>query len=370
MAGGRVVGRTLTLTREAKGWTQQLLAEATGVSQSFLSKVEHDQLQCDGEHLDTLAAALEVPPQLLTNEEPVRGLEVTCLHHRRRSSKMTASAVRRIEGLTHLTRISAQALINGIGRIPERQLGRLDVDTCGSPTLVARTLRSTWHIPDGPIVDVVGLLESLGIIVMRRDLHTAAQDAMSTWPPGQSPVILLNRGLPPDRERFTLIHELGHLIMHELPTDDQESQANQFAGEFLAPAGQITSELTGLTVRDFNRLAHLKIAWGVSMAALIQRAADLDCISANQFKTFRIRLNQYGWSRREPGDLKTENPSLIPNAIDIQLDKHGRSVDQLAASALMLPAPFRRHYLTHRGDTSRLSTIQESPTTGSEGVQS
>ncbi|WP_410672237.1 ImmA/IrrE family metallo-endopeptidase [Amycolatopsis sp. cmx-4-68] len=68
---------------------------------------------------------------------------------------------------------------------------------------------------------------------------------MSTWPTGQQPLILLNRGRLPDRERFTLAHEVGHLLMHELPADDQEKEADRFAGEFLAPAEELEPLLWG-----------------------------------------------------------------------------------------------------------------------------
>lgn len=354
MGEGRANGRMVVVTREAKGWTQQQLAAQSGVSQGFLSKVENGLLLLDGEHLARIAAALEVPVDLLTNDEPQRGLEVTCLHHRRRKSRMTVSTVRRIEGLTHLTRLSVEGLAKGVEADPHLTLHRLDIDAHGSPEEIARTLRAGWRLPAGAVANVTGLLESLGVVVMHRDLGTDAQDAVTTWPPGGDPLILVNDGLPPDRERFTLVHELGHLVMHELPTDDQEDQANRFAGEFLAPAEEIQPQLAGLTVRDFSRLAELKLVWGMSMAALIQRALDLECISANQFKSFRIRLSQYGWARREPGDVPAEPPRALNALIDTHLDKHGCSEDELAAMALMLPDPFRRHYLSHRGSAAQL----------------
>lgn len=68
----------------------------------------------------------------------------------------------------------------------------------------------------------MALLERAGVTVVVRNLGTDAQDAVSMWPPGTSPMILVNTGLSPDRTRFTLAHELGHLIMHEMPDDDQE----------------------------------------------------------------------------------------------------------------------------------------------------
>lgn len=348
MTAQRASGQMVSVVRDAKGWTQEELADHAGVSQGFLSKVENGLLPLEGERLAAVAAALEVPPDLLSAGEQFRGLEVSCLHHRRRGSRMTVSTVRRIEGLTHLCRLSVDGLMRDHGRTAELTLPRLDVDAYESPGEIARMVRAAWRLPSGRLDSVIGLLERLGVVVLHRDLDTDAQDAVSTWPPGQNPVILVNAGLPPDRERFTLLHELGHLVMHRLPCPDQETQANRFAGELLAPQELIGPNLAGLTVRDFSRLAELKLAWGISMAALIQRAKDLDCISENQFKTLRIRLNQYGWSRREPGDLPSETPCLLPGVIDQRLDADGDDEADLAADALMLPDPFRRHYLTHR----------------------
>lgn len=348
----------VTVVREAKGWTQGNLAAESKLSQGFLSKVENGLLSLEGDPLTRVAAALEVPVELLGSSEPFRGLEVTCLHHRRRASRMTVGAVRRVESLTHLTRLTVEGLTTGVDVEPELTLRRMDVDAHGSPAEIARLLRAAWRVPSGPVADVTRLVETLGVFVVRRALATDAQDAVSTWPPHGTPVILVNRGLPPDRERFTLMHELGHLIMHQLPDDDQERQANQFAGEFLAPAVEVKPLLEGLTVRQFSKLAQFKVEWGLSMAALIQRALDLDCISANQFKSFRIRLNQYGWSEREPGDLPPEVPRAMDTVIDAQLAKY-QDEAEVAALALMLPEPFHRYYLAHRAPSPTSSLTQE-----------
>ena len=81
------------------------------------------------------------------------------------------------------------------------------------------------------------------------------------------------------------------------------------------------------------------------MGMLIQRAKDLGCISERQFKEFRIRLSRMGWHTSEPVDLPGESPSIIQRASSIQLSEQGYTEDQLAQTALMNPAAFRRHYL-------------------------
>jgi Zn-dependent peptidase ImmA (M78 family)/DNA-binding XRE family transcriptional regulator len=354
MGDTAAVARMVRMVREARRWTQLDLADAAGVSQGFVSKVEKGLLPLATEYLVAVADALAVPADLLRVAGPIGGVEVTCLHHRRRSSGMSVGTMRAVEGLTQLTRLSVDGLSAGLDDLQPQllELTRMPLAQHGDPAAVANALRRAWDLPAGPIEGLVGLLESAGVRVMRRDLGTAAQDAVSTWPTGRRPLILLNRDLPPDRERFTLAHEVGHLLMHQLPADDQEKEANRFAGEFLAPADELEPLLQGLTVRQFAKLADLKMTWKVSMAMLIQRAADLGCISASQFKTFRIRLNQYGWSQHEPGDLPAEAPRHVAGLITTQLDRHEQDVDAVAGLALMLPEPFRRHYMPLVADES------------------
>ncbi len=344
MSGTGASGHMIVLVREAKGWTQLDLATSADVSQSFISKVERGLLSPDEQVLGRLAAALEVPPALLCDRENLQHLEVTCLHHRRRASRMAVATVRRIESLAQLVSLSKRRLAAGFEEPRTLPLSRQPLHAAITPEDIAAKLRADWGVPPGPIDNLTALLESAGIAIIIRHLGTDAQDAVSMWPLDDHPVVLLNTGLPPDRARFTLAHELGHLLMHEMPDDGQEDQANAFAAEFLTPADMVGPDLDGLTVRQFSRLMSLKVRWKVSMAALIQRAAQLGYISQSQLKSFRIRLNQYGWSRREPGDLPVERPSTVRTLVARRLAA-GHTEQHLADLTLMLPSQFRRHYL-------------------------
>ncbi|MFL0243231.1 helix-turn-helix domain-containing protein [Mycobacterium sp. SMC-18] len=347
--------RLVSLVREARGWSQTDLAEAAGVSQGFVSKVESGLLDLRGEHLTAVAAALDCPPQLLVDDTPVQGLEVTCLHHRRRHSKMTAATKRRIEAITHLTRVSVEGLLHGIEIVPQARLERMDIDEFGTPETVARELRIRWRVPSGPIANVVGLLEAVGVIVVMRPLGTTAQDAVSTWPhdPDRPPIMVLNRGLPADRQRFTTMHEAGHLVMHSVPGDYQEREADRFAAEFLAPADEIVPLLTGLTTAEFPRLMQLKAQWGISIAALIRRAYDLDLISERQYREFQIKLGRLGWRTVEPGTLPGETPRTLNSVIDVHVTDHDYSVHDLARAAVMTDDAFTRNYLVGQHDSPR-----------------
>lgn len=336
----------VTLLREARGWTQTQLAEKAEMSQAVISKVETGALELDPERLVRLAVALNCRPEVLEQSAELPSIEITCLH-RRRASTMTVSTMKRIEAVTHLSRISVEGLLDGIALAPTRTLERIAILPNRNPAEIARELRKRWSVPAGPISNLIGLVESAGVVLVFRSFGTTGQDAVSTWPhdPGRPPMMLVNADLSADRLRFTVAHELGHLVMHSLPTDNQESEANVFAGEFLAPVDEIRAQLEALTTSDFRRLMSLKTEWGMSMAALIRRAHNVGTISDRQYREFQVRLGKLGWRTSEPGDVTREAPSVVDKLIALQRSEHGYSDEDLARLAGMTEEAFRRHYL-------------------------
>ncbi|TCU86062.1 Zn-dependent peptidase ImmA (M78 family) [Curtobacterium sp. PhB191] len=183
------------------------------------------------------------------------------------------------------------------------------------------------------------------MLIVARPLGTASQDAVSTWPTGGKPMMLVNSGLPTDRLRFTVAHELGHLVMHHAPADNQEEEANTFASEFLAPAEEIQPDLVGLAAGDMGRLMQLKTKWGMSIAALIRRAYDLDQIDEARYRDFHIRLSRLGWRQMEPGNLPPESPRLMHSVISALRTQEHLDIEALAFAALMTPKEFGRVFL-------------------------
>ena len=142
-------------------------------------------------------------------------------------------------------------------------------------------------------------------------------DALTLWfDHGKWSVIALKRGLPGDRQRFNLAHELGHTMM-EGEEARAEKAASRFAGALLVPAKAARWEL-GPQRRHFNylELHSLKHKYGMSMQAWIYRAKDLNIISEHvavrHFQDFR----QKGWYHQESGDqLPPEEPERLKRLV-------------------------------------------------------
>lgn len=336
----------VTLLREAKGWNQMQLAAASGMSQGYLSRVERSFVSLQGDKLESVARALNCPAELLVSAGIVRSPDLLDVYHRRRSSKISVVAARKIDAISQLTQVTVDGLLEGISQ--QRVLSRSSFNRRrDNPIRAARVLRTTWEIPPGPLENVHRLLDAKGVIVVQRVFDQADQDAFSAWTRGDAPLIVLRRGLPVDRQRFTVCHELGHLLLHDGAGPGQEEEADQFAAELLTPADDIAPQLRGLTTGDFEKLIDLKKQWRVPIGALIQRARTLELITERQFREFRMKLSRFGWNAVEPIDLDPEYPRLLNDVIEIHRARWKRTDDELAQIAGMTPDAFQRHYLHH-----------------------
>jgi Zn-dependent peptidase ImmA (M78 family) len=217
----------------------------------------------------------------------------------------------------------------------------LPEDGFDSPEDIARNVRAALGLPDGPVLPLASALERAGAVVVTRPLGSAQIDAIVSWPEGRTPLVLLGDHAPADRQRFTLAHELGHAVMHQVPTEQQESEADRFASELLMPATAIRAQLDGLSV---PKLAKLKSKWGVSMAALLRRGRDLGGISDAQYRALNIELSRAGYRKNEPVQVPRENPTLLPRIIQERLSA-GDAVADIARSAQMTEGEFIDLYM-------------------------
>ncbi len=333
------------LVRVARGLTQTELAKRAGLSQGLLSKVEAGTVDLDDDRLAVIAVALNVPVARLTTSAPTGAVLSACAFHRKRNS-LPVSDANRIRANLDLRRMQVETLLpmSQVGVNIERTSP--SDDDWDNPETIALEVREAMGLGDEPIPDLVSAVEKTGAVVIVADLGAARIDAIGSSPTGHRPVFMLNARTSADRRRFTLAHELGHAVMHQLPTGDQESEADRFASELLMPSNAIRDELTQL---DLPKLVMLKPRWGVSMAALIRKARDVGSISDHDYKQLNIALSTAGYRTNEPVPLHEELPKLVDHAIRQRLD-NGEDCAELAAKALMTPDEFNALYLDRESD--------------------
>lgn len=323
------VADALATARKAKGLSQAQLAELAGVRQATISRYEGERRDPPADVVDRLAEALGVTPAFLGSVDKVRGAWAIDSHMRRRATAK-ARVWRQLEAQLNMLRHHARYVYEEVDILAETSVPLFD-PLYTEPEDAARLTRMQWRLPIGAVRSLTQWLESAGCLVVEEDFGTDRVDGLSQWI-DDHPVLLLNSTAPTDRKRLTMAHELGHLVLHTSEvSDDMEREANRFAAEFLMPAEVIRPQLRNLTL---GRLTDLKRVWGVSMQALIERAASLRLITPDRRTAFYKQLSARGWRMSEPvsAELPTEQPQLA-RRIGQKLVDAGLTPDEIARFA-------------------------------------
>lgn len=335
-------GAMLVLARESRGLTQRQLSDALGVQQSRISMMEMELRPAPDELLERIGAVLHYPREFFFQRSRLAGVGITEVFHRKRA-RVAKSVLAQIYARIEIRFMHLDALLRSVEI--ECHIPHLDIlDFQGHAEEVARIVRFKLEAPRGPINSMTDLLEDAGVIVIPFDFGTREVDAISRWLAPMSPVIFVNTESPTDRVRYSCAHELGHLVMHDLPSPDMEAEADAFAAEFLMPERDIRHELQQV---DLARLAVLKKYWRVSMAALLMRAKSLGTITDNQSRYLWSRMSQAGYRVREPVELDAadESPHLLQELIHAHTHDLGYSAEDLSSALRLELDEMKAEYL-------------------------
>lgn len=337
----------VTLGRLSRGLLQSELATRMAVAQGTLSKVEAGLLQLDAKQVSALAAVLDYPESFFEAPGTVDGPGLPELYHERRRKSVRAVVLHKAYATATIRRMHVHRLLGSWDQ-GEANFPAFPSSEFGDPATVARTVRAHWEFPPGPVFSMTDAIEQAGGIIVECDFDSRHIDGFSKWKrPAFPPLFFVNRSLPPDRWRWTLAHELGHLVMHtgEMPEPDMEAAADAFAEEFLMPAHQIKPQLLTPSI---PKLAGLKLHWKVSLQSLITRAFHLGLITPRQRSYMYMQWSRAGYRLREPEDLDPprEPPKKLSEIVHFHTRQLGYTVAELAAAVSLSEGEFRSTYLS------------------------
>lgn len=175
----------------------------------------------------------------------------------------------------------------------------------------ATKFRSDYKLSiNQPISNLIDVLENLGIIIIQIDdteQKFSDFDGLSEIVNG-IPVIVILRYDDGDRQRFTIAHELGHLVLDIRNTNlDTERMCNKFAGALLMPKDAVINEFGEARHSiSFYELKAFKMEYKVSMAAIVSRLKELNIISEPLFRKINISFSSMGMKKREPDTIALE----------------------------------------------------------------
>jgi Zn-dependent peptidase ImmA (M78 family)/DNA-binding XRE family transcriptional regulator len=338
-------GDMLRLARQRLGFTQKAAATRLGIPQPVLSRIENGVATADSALLTKAAQAYQVPVEFFYLHDPVYGPPVSVHAMTRGKSDVTAHELDLITAELNIRLMHLVRFLEGVNYNATADLPTLDVEQYGSPEKIASTVRAHWGIPSGPIKHLTQYLERAGIVIGFSKFGGASVSGVTFRVSGRPPLILLNSTHPADRMRFTLAHELGHLVMHRFPTDNMETEANEFASAMLMPAADIRHAFRGRRI-TLELLAALKPEWKVAMQALLIRATSLNFVSGNQARYLWQQISSRGWRLREPAELDfpAEIPKVLPSIVKAHLSDLGYSIAELTKLVRIHPSEFSEMY--------------------------
>ena len=299
----------LRLARKRSGLSLRALSsEIDGiVSAQAIGKYERAEMMPSSTVVIALADALEVTPSYLLSPSRVslESVEFRKLSSTRARERAAVEA----QVLDHVDRYLQIEEILGIDTTAQ-ELPR------GAPYRIfsvedaeeaAALLRVAWNLGGGPIQDMTELLEERGIKVFKLDLPEKV-DGLSCrvqrLDGDDVQVVVCSTGKTLERQRFTIAHELGHLVLDIPSAIAEEKTCHRFAGAFLAPRAELIREV-GRRRHDFGyaELIEIKRMFGISAAALVMRMRDLGIIKEATLRAIFRGIGR-SWRSEEPRPLR------------------------------------------------------------------
>lgn len=165
-------------------------------------------------------------------------------------------------------------------------------------------------------------LESRGVLVFRSNGYNGKWQIAKQNPiigfslyDSVCPVIVVKKQDSDTRQSFTLMHELGHLLLHKTSSIDEERdlqshrgherEANAFAGYLLVPdaflANISDSERPGHVSEYDHWLERQRRDWGVSGEMILRRLLDAGRLSEAKYEGYRQWIAQRHDAQSEGG---------------------------------------------------------------------
>ncbi len=163
----------------------------------------------------------------------------------------------------------------------------------------ASSLRQDWGLGINPIPDMTEIMEDRGVKVLFCPLSNDLSGLTARVRRDDMydiNVIVVNKEHTRDRQRFTIAHEIGHMVLDIGLRVDTESAVNRFAGAFLMPEEVLWAKIgKHRSDIDWKELLLLKLVYGISLQAITYRCKDLGIINPALMGRLFDVFQERGW---------------------------------------------------------------------------
>lgn len=283
--------------RKMMGWSQRQLAEKVdGITPSAIEKYEKAKIAPSPVVLSRLADALGV-----MTDDLIRPYVININYDKMRFRKRSKMPKKQVEALQRKYGLKLERYIE-VERLMEKKevfnfnYDDIQVSTYKDAQNVALRFRDDMGWGNRPIVSPIQQLETKGIkvFILDEDESTNKDFDGMCYKEGEIAVVVLKKCENTEHDRFTLFHEMGHLLMNtgDIEGRDLETLCNAFASEMLLPEAEFRNFFwEGCHIYPIT-LQMLQREWGISCAAQMYKAKDLGIINENRYVSYLVRLNR------------------------------------------------------------------------------
>lgn len=337
---GRFEPARLTQARVRQSLSKTELAAAVGVSAAAIGQYEAGVNSPRADVVERMATTLKVRPGFFSVGRPLARIDTVHAHFRSLRSARVGDRQRALATVTLVWELTFA--LERYVKLPEADLPKLPQGT--SPGEAAAALRRHWGLPDGPVRHLVATAESRGIVVVVRPLgEIDAVDAFSSVIVDRPIVVTTpRRSENVFRHRFSIAHEIGHLLLHAESAEQStaiEREADEFAAAFLTPAASMDAALPQRL--DLAALDRLGRTWGVSPHSLIRRTVERGRTTDSSARRAYQRLAMVDDPSADPTSAYPgETPTLLRKAAELAAEQ-GATVPALAEILRLAPTQVR-----------------------------
>ncbi|WP_141621248.1 ImmA/IrrE family metallo-endopeptidase [Myxococcus sp. AB036A] len=328
------IGSRLVEARLERGIPVRALAERVEISVPAIYGYEKGASSPRADVLRRLCDALDVPERyFLMPVEEVPGSAVFYRAQRSTSVAACNAAEAKLSWLHRLGAVVGQFISLPSMNLPDFAIPRDPLALSDAEVeRFAVDTRRYWGLGQGPISNMVALLEKHGILLARAQVDAEALDGLSQFFGDHAVGLLAANKESGPRSRFDVAHELGHLVLHRgveqarlnKPSEWRafENQAHRFAAALLFPPEAFRHEVKTFSVDGFFEL---KMRWKVSVRMMMMQAQRLGFLSDEAMTRLHINYARRGYKRNEPLDeqLPPEQPRLLRRAIELWVADRG-----------------------------------------------
>lgn len=295
--------------RKLKGLTLQDVADELTVSKQMISKYENGKSIPNSSKLLKLSRLFNLKIDYFFNSLKVEIGEVNFRKKSSFSKKKQDSIKEKIKiDLENYLWVEDSLSIDYNFR---NIIGDLKITSIGDVEKATLKLRNEWNIGLDPVHNIIQLLEDQEIKVIELFDVDDKFDGLATYVNDKYPVIVVNGNFPVERKRFTLLHELGHLLLN-LPNCEinvEENYCNKFASEFLLPKNIVIKEFGGRRSHiTLNELIDIQKKYGMSIPAIIYRLVDANILSKDRQTRLYKKMNFNPSLKKEINHSRFQTP--------------------------------------------------------------